>query len=1635
MKKVLVLLIYLATISTLPARSQGKDLHGLLLSYMQMEDLHPDSLERNIADLKQHRLQSQDPAQRAVYAASIARMYSERIAWRSVGGNLRDSMVSWYAVALADKQILARTKAKKWKPFVTTGKDESYFRGDMLNVVWHSMVEDVDKRVRDTSSVLPRYADMVAFYRQQGMRSAALLLAIDSLFDSNNTPADADFLKLRDEYADQPLCAELYLHLASNGNKSVFKKREWLQQGLQEYPKYKRKRALQNALNELSDPTFTWSGPSYVYPGKEYMWRFSGRNLRAVSIDGKEHAFAYHDPIETFRDSMLWTAPGPGEYTLTFVPQPRVKTERKVEPLIQRLCISALQMVYQSMPGNRVRVLVVDSETGQPRPGVSVTAFRPDRRDTVEYFTGHTDQRGSLVVPQWKAEGSNRFSSQMRLQLCTAEEQHLPIHRFYLFSNSEWKGAPKDSAFHMQLFADRSMYRPGQTIHVSGITYRQLDWVSHVCESEQFVLELVDVNGKVVERKPVESDEMGVFCADFEIPSGGKNGQFCVRVQGKASAYFRVEEYKRPTFEVTFDDSLNIVGDSCLVSGKAMTYDGTPLRGARVTGTYRWQTPWIYYAKRFPQQETVSLDSLETDDKGRFSYWLPVPQQEPLRRQNLFVSVDVLSQQGETHNAQHFYRQWHEPVLQPEPVKVDSTFLVVCEADTFAVDRPGRITVTTNLEDVYLYYTLSAAGQVWKDEMVTLSNETFTLDIPYREEYDQSLTASFCFVRQGKVYAASKTLFLAQSENRLQVRWDTFRDLLQPGQQEEWRLTLSRPDGSPASANLMVALYDASLDYFEQHRWNFNVYRSHRTFSSPFNSVSRPQGDSSAHGWYPQKRKATPTLVFTQIDGEQFRIGAYTRGTLDGQMYRKAMGAGPLLMAAAKPAYKAMANTEESYDGLELEDEALNGRIAGLDIAQTSSQESTDEEGENDLPVSVPMRENFSETAFFYPQLRTDGQGRITISFTLPESLTRWNLLGVAHTSDLMYANLYRQVEARKDLMAQLYLPRFLRPGDEAVLTATVRNISDTLQQGRGVMQILDAQTEKVLGKWKTDVCLEGQRDTVFHFPYAATNGDIIVRWAVEGTTCSDGEQRLLPVLPATVHVTNTVALTAYDPSVQRTDLSAIFPSESTERRLTVEYTTHPEQLALQTLPFLASAQRRDVLSLAAAYYAGVIGKALNVEMADSTQVYLERMTELQDVDGGFRWYPSMPANTYLTREVSYLLTRLKMLTKEAHAEQVNAKAVHYLLRQPIDSAYLSTSDLRTLYVTLYSGVSLSKEESKKVDFLLRLAKREDVEEDGYERQALLTLVLKQAGADRKAQKCAKAFRKYIVTSPDRGAYIEFPKGSFSSIDRKLHIHVQLMEALQRMNAQDTLLTGMRRYLLQQKRTQEWSTPINSANAIFALLYRSGRSMGEGKLKDILTLKRNGMPSYNIMAREDSLGYVRDSVEVGDASAKGQPVELRLQKFSKGESWGSVYADFEQPFNQVDSRGEGLLVRQEYPDKVHTGSRYTVRYYITADRDYEYVTLVAPRPAFTEPVNQRSAYGWSGHSTPGWSGSLAYYRQVHDCTTEFSFCQIPRGEYLIEETLYVERDGSYHSGVAVVRCEYADEFQGHSADCVVRVAH
>ncbi|MBQ3991530.1 MAG: alpha-2-macroglobulin, partial [Bacteroidaceae bacterium] len=310
------------------------------------------------------------------------------------------------------------------------------------------------------------------------------------------------------------------------------------------------------------------------------------------------------------------------------------------------------------------------------------------------------------------------------------------------------------------------------------------------------------------------------------------------------------------------------------------------------------------------------------------------------------------------------------------------------------------------------------------------------------------------------------------------------------------------------------------------------------------------------------------------------------------------------------------------------------------------------------------------------------------------------------------------------------------------------------------------------------------------------------------------------------------------------------------------------------------------------------------------------------------------------------------------------------------------------------------------------------------EERAMAAIVLQLAGEKKQARSLMQKFHT-LLAHPD-GTYLAYPSGSFTSIDRKIQRHVQLMEAVSLVEPEDTtLMQGMQEWLLQQKRTQEWERPMQTADAVYALLLRpegdtyiaeAGKDDARfsSPLRDVLQLQ-DGRKTATLQSPETSLGYLRQRVE--DVKS---PRTLNVKKQTDGLSWGAVYAQYQMPASEVEAQTEGLRIeRTVESQKTAVGDRIHVRYVVTADRDYEYVRLAAPRPAAAEPESQHSGYRWHD--------GLGYYVAQHDASTEYFIDRLPRGTYVIEEDWLTAHAGAYTLAPALLQCLYAPEFQAHTA--------
>lgn len=1013
---------------------------------------------------------------------------------------------------------------------------------------------------------------------------------------------------------------------------------------------------------------------------------------------------------------------------------------------------------------------------------------------------------------------------------------------------------------------------------------------------------------------------------------------------------------------------------------------------------------------------------------------------------------------------------------------------VNCVKSTFAPYDPAQVQIGTTLQHAWVRVLMMSNDTTAMDTLMHLSNRLLTWAIPYRQEYGQGLTLNAYLFHEGCLFSNEETLKLKLPDTRLRLHWDSFRDHLRPGQQEEWLLSVRQPDGKPAQANLTASLYDASLDALAMNRLSINVSRWNNVpHITAFQNTPRPDERNRINANFTLRMKKESGRTSYSFDIDRFYLGAPT------PMESAPTAAGWGYVRGAKTASPMLSGTR-AYKGMSLKE-----REAGLDngdLAQNlHASEEVAEDGAEEQEGLANLRTNLQETAFFMPRLRTDAHGLVKINFTLPESMTSWHLLGVAHTADMMVGQLDTIIVAEKELTAELLLPRFLRSGDKATLTATIRNRSEKQQQGKGTLLVSDTETGKALARKTVRFDLAAHADTTLTFPYTGSVGHptLTVKWVAQGQDYSDGEQRYLPVLPDMQSITETQAFSLNSVGKQSIPLDKLFAHDSKEatgRSLTIEYTRDPKWLAIQTLPSMVSPRCKDALSLAAAFYASSLASNIeqkfpqvaqairewntrdtaalqsplykNQELAgvllqetpwvlesenererrmrlgtlfddvaqeDYRMTILNALKNLQDSNGAFAWYPGMKVRTHVTQDIVCQMARLYALTSNEIPMQreMRERGCKFLSQEMVrdvkemrknGNTTIGGATMRTLYALALSGYNsqMTDEERQSTKHMLSLLKKQASGMDREER-ALAAVVLHLYGEDALAKNLMERLHT-LINQPD-GKHLAYRSDGRTSVSRKTSEHVQLMEAIRMIEPEDTAtLDGMREWLIGMKRTQEWENASQTADAVYALMVGCPHYAKE---EDRLTLLTASKPRV-IRTPTTTLGYVRERMDIS-----ALPRTLVIDKKSQGLSYGAVYAQYQTPATCVEAQQEGLSIRRDITGVEHlkTGDRVHVRYTLTAQSDYEFVRLLAPRPAAAEPSAQHSGYEHTGN--------IGYYKSVHDASTEFFMDQLPKGTHVIEEDWLISRAGTYILPSATLQSLYAPDFQAHTGGTSVEV--
>lgn len=513
----------------------------------------------------------------------------------------------------------------------------------------------------------------------------------------------------------------------------------------------------------------------------------------------------------------------------------------------------------------------------------------------------------------------------------------------------------------------------------------------------------------------------------------------------------------------------------------------------------------------------------------------------------------------------------------------------------------------TRDSDLRVLYEIEHKGEIVKKEWLQLSNTQKLIEIPIEEKHRGNFSVHLVFIRNNRSYEHDVVVSVPWTNKELDIEYGTFRNKLMPGQKEEWTLKIKGPKGDKVAAEMVAAMYDASLDAFRGNYWYFGLYPTYYSQRSWTESYSFGVATASLYSYDWNQLPSMPYRYFDALNWFGYYVGGYYYGYYDDydgdrRAYRNGSGG---VMAESKSMAPGEEN-EKSKDapapmkGAKKMEAAADATATGTFAVTVTdkngnattelprSGEATGKEGQSGLG-KVAARTNLNETAFFFPNLSTNDKGEVIISFTMPEALTRWKFMGFAHTKDLKFGQTSNETVTQKELMVVPNPPRFLRENDRISFTAKISNLADKDLNGKAELVLYDAITmqnishkvmEAVHGKFSTigerDFSAKKGQSTVLSWEVNVPEGigAITYRVVAKADKFSDGEEMALPVLTNRMLVTESLPLPIRGKQTKTFNFEKFMNQNNgsttlRNHKLTLEFSSNPAWYAVQALPYM----------------------------------------------------------------------------------------------------------------------------------------------------------------------------------------------------------------------------------------------------------------------------------------------------------------------------------------------------------------------------------------------------------------------------------------------------------------------------------
>jgi hypothetical protein len=1027
-------------------------------------------------------------------------------------------------------------------------------------------------------------------------------------------------------------------------------------------------------------------------------------------------------------------------------------------------------------------------------------------------------------------------------------------------------------------------------------------------------------------------------------------------------------------------------------------------------------------------------------------------------------------------------------VVNPQAAHLGVRLANLFAAPTWSVE-PGESFLAlwgTGYETGRAFVELECRGKVlhawWTDPNRT--QEVIRQDVT--EDMRGGFTLRVTYVRENRAYLNQQIVAVPWTNKQLTIQWEHFRSLLEPGQKETWTAIITGPDARQAVAEMVAALYDASLDQYLPHDWihSFAGFRNETSRLSSRFENGMLTFTNALYDWYPDYK--TWSLSYRHFPDEILYAGyAY---------YYDAP-------------YAARARTGGSTDGLE------PAPSPTPTDGKTAPEESTDTATSPGPDLSqVSARTNLDETAFFFPHLLSDSEGVVRMEFTMPEALTQWRFLGFAHDNQLRSGFLTDTTVTAKDLMVEPNPPRFVREGDIIEFTVKVTNMSAARQMGKVGLTLADARTleprDEALGNTtpEQDFDVPSQESRTYSWRLAVPDDCELLTYKAVGATTrlSDGEEGYLPVLSRRILVTESLPLPIRGPQTKEFEFSKLLESGQSDtlrhQSLVVQMVSQPAWYAVMALPYLmeypydCSEQifNRFYANTLASYIANSDPKIRRIfeqwkntpaldspleknedlksvaleetpwvrqaiaesearrnvgilfdenRLNDETSRALFKLQQMQYADGLWPWYPSCRGNEYITLYIVTGFGRLRHLGVQNVDVSCAVKALgaldqwmdkwyRDLLRYDNkDDNHLSPLVAFYLYGRSFfladSPIAAPYQEAR--DYWLGQARQYWLSQ-WRQSQAHLAIALKRFGDTQTPAAIMQSIKEFSVTDEELGMFWRDTERSWWWHRAPIETQALMIEAFDEVVGDAQAVEECRVWLLKQKQTQDWKTTKATADAIYGLLLRGVDMLASDEVVQV-ALAGVWLEPEQI---EAGTGFYEERFIRNEI--KPEMGQITVQKVDDGVSWGSVHWQYLEDMSKVTPyEGTPLQLKKDLYVK-KTTAEGQVLFPVTgplAVGDELVVRIELRVDRDMEYVHMKDQRGSGTEpvsvlSRYRYQDGLAYYESTRDTATHFFMDYLPKGTYVFEYSTRIQHRGQYQTGIASIECMYAPEFNSHS---------